>query len=41
MQRGIINPKDFYSHVRKPEEIDDVLRLVTTKEAIKVIIDFD
>ena len=41
MQRGIINPKDFYSHVRKPEEIDDVLRLVTAKEAIKVIIDFD
>ena len=41
MRKGVINPKDFYTHVRKPEQIDEVLQLVTTKEALKVVIDFD
>lgn len=40
-QKGVINPKDFYSHVCKPEEIDKVLELVTSKAALKVVIDFD
>ena len=41
IQSGFINPKDFYSHVRKPEDIAEVLELVKSKQALKVIIDFD
>ena len=36
MKKGVINPKDFYSHVKSVEDIQEVLRLVETKEAIKV-----
>ncbi len=40
-EKGVINPKDYYSHVVSVENIEEVLRLVTSKEAIKVIVDFD
>ena len=40
-KQGVINPKDFYSHVVSVENIDEVVRLVTSKEAIKVIVNFD
>ncbi|MFR1055667.1 MAG: zinc-binding dehydrogenase [[Clostridium] scindens] len=39
MQKGIINPKDFYSHVMSVEDIEEVVRLVAEKKAIKVILD--
>lgn len=41
IQKGIINPKDFYSHVRKPEQINEVLDLIRSRRATKVVIDFD
>ena len=41
MKKGVINPKDFYSHVKSVEDIQEVLRLVETKEAIKVVVKFD
>lgn len=41
MQKGIINPKDFYSHVMSREEIDDVVELVAEKKTIKVILDLE
>ena len=41
IRSGFINPKDFYSHVRKPEQIGEVLELVKSKQALKVVLDFD
>ena len=41
IESGFIDPKDFYSHVRKPEQIEEVLQLVTSKQALKVVLDFD
>ena len=41
MRAGIINPKDFYSHVKGVEEIQEVIRLVEEKKAIKVILDLE
>ena len=38
IQEGKINPKDFYSHVKPMEEIQEVMRLVASKEAKKVIV---
>ena len=35
---GKANPKDFYSHVLPWEQIDEVIRLVRSKEALKVIL---
>lgn len=39
MRKGIINPKDFYSHVKSVEEIQEVVQLVADKKTIKVILD--
>ena len=41
IQRGLVNPKDFYSHVVPFTEIDRAMRLIETREAFKVILDFD
>lgn len=41
IRSGFIDPKDFYTHVRGVEQIDEVLELVQKKEALKVILDFD
>ena len=41
MQKGIINPKDFYSHVRGLDDIQEVVQLVADKKAIKVIMDLE
>ena len=41
IRSGFIDPKDFYTHVRKAEQIDEVLELVRTKQALKVVLDFD
>lgn len=38
---GAVNPKDFYSHVVPYTEIDRAMHLIETKEAFKVILDFD
>lgn len=38
---GKVNPKDFYSHVIPFENIDEALRLVKTREALKVVLDFE
>lgn len=38
IDRGVLNPKDFYSHVLPVEEVEKALELVTNKEAIKVIL---
>lgn len=39
MEKGVINPKDFYSHVKSVEDIQEVVKLVAEKKAIKVILD--
>ena len=39
MEKGIINAKDFYEHVKRPEDIEEVVRLVAEKKTIKVILD--
>lgn len=39
MRKGIINPEDFYSHVRGLSDIDEVVELVASKKAVKVILD--
>ncbi len=41
MRKGVINPKDFYSHVRGLEDIQEVVQLVADKKAIKVIMDLE
>lgn len=41
MRAGIIDPKDFYSHVKSVEEIQEVIKLVEEKKAIKVILDLE
>lgn len=38
IRKGIINPKEFYSHVKSPEDIQEVVELVASKKAIKVIL---
>lgn len=40
IRKGLVNPKDFYSHVLPMERIDEALELVRTKKAIKVILTF-
>lgn len=41
MRKGIINPKDFYSHVRGLDDIQEVVQLVADKKAVKVILDLE
>ena len=41
MRKGVINPKDFYSHVRGLDDIQEVVDLVAEKKAIKVIMDLE
>lgn len=41
IRKGIINPKDFYSHVKSVEDIQEVVKLVADKKAIKVILDLE
>lgn len=41
IERGAVNPKDFYSHVVPFTEIDKAMHLIETKEAFKVILNFD
>ncbi len=38
IRKGVIDPKDFYSHVRSVEDIQEVVQLVADKKAIKVIL---
>ena len=38
IEKGLINPKDYYSHVLPIHEIDDAVRLVREKKALKVIL---
>lgn len=40
IRRGLVHPKDFYSHVIPVEKIQEALELVRTKKAIKVILKF-
>ena len=41
IERGEINPKDFYSHVVPFNEVDRAIQLLEKREATKVILDFD
>lgn len=41
IEDGKLNPKDFYSHVVPYTEIDRAMELLETREAFKVILDFD
>lgn len=41
MQDGVINPKDFYSHVKGLADIQEVYQLVAEKKTIKVILDLE
>lgn len=41
IRSGTIRPKDYYSHVLAPEHIDECVRLIASKEALKVVISFD
>ncbi|MDY3619504.1 zinc-dependent alcohol dehydrogenase [Agathobaculum sp.] len=41
IESGKVDPKDFYSHVVSYNDLDEVLRLVREKIALKVILTFD
>lgn len=41
IESGQVNPKDFYSHVLPYEKIEEAVELVRSKQALKVILDFD
>lgn len=41
IQEGRIDPKNFYSHVLPMDRIDDVMELIRSKQALKVILDID
>lgn len=41
VERGDVNPKDFYSHIVPFTEIERALTLIETKEAFKVVLTFD
>jgi len=41
IRQGLVNPKDFYSHVLPMDRIDDVLELVRNRQAFKVIMTVD
>ena len=38
IKQGLINPKDYYSHVLPMDQVDEALRLVYAKQTIKVIL---
>lgn len=40
VQKGLVRPSDFYSHVVPFQEIDKALELVRNKKALKVILTF-
>lgn len=41
IRTGVVNPKDFYSHVLPYGEINEAARLVKSREALKVILSFE
>lgn len=41
IEKGVIHPKDFYSHVLNVEDIQEAVRLVAEKEAVKVILNLE
>ena len=41
IEAGKVNPKDFYSHVLPYEEIGKAIQLTRSKQALKVILNFD
>ncbi len=41
IKAGRLNPKDYYSHVLTIGDIHEAMRLVKSKEALKVILSFD
>lgn len=41
IRRGVVNPKDFYSHVLPYTEIQKAAELVKSREALKVILSFE
>lgn len=41
IERGLVDPRDFYSHVLPAARVDEALGLVRRKEALKVILTFD
>jgi L-iditol 2-dehydrogenase len=41
IKQGLIDPKDFYSHVLPLEEVNTAMELVVSKKAIKVILTID
>ena len=41
IRKGILNPKDFYSHVVPFEDIHKAMELVRTKQSLKVILKID
>ncbi|MCL1831262.1 MAG: alcohol dehydrogenase catalytic domain-containing protein, partial [Oscillospiraceae bacterium] len=38
MKQGLIDPKNYYSHVMPMEEVDEAIRLVREKQVLKVIL---
>jgi threonine dehydrogenase-like Zn-dependent dehydrogenase len=38
IKEGVINPKDYYSHVLPMDQVEEALRLVLAKEAVKVVL---
>lgn len=41
IEQGKVHPRDFYSHVVPFTEIDRAMHLLETREAFKVVLDFD
>jgi L-iditol 2-dehydrogenase len=41
IQQGLVNPKNYYSHVLPMDQIEEVMELVRSKKALKVILTID
>jgi L-iditol 2-dehydrogenase len=41
IQKGLIDPKNYYSHVLPMDRLDEILDLVRNKKALKVIMTID
>ena len=38
--KGVIDPKNYYSHIMPVEQIHEAMRLIQEKKALKVILTF-
>ena len=41
MREGKMDPKNYYTHVLPAKDIEECVRLIQSKEALKVVLTFD